>query len=157
MNAHASRRAGRAGAAGRPAALFAVALLALACGQSQRDYRIEVGGNVFDHKCARCHGENGEDPQYVEGYGGKAPDLRLLSRRYGSPLPREELARFIDGRLDVEAHGPREMPVWGEELYDNLPENEEVEAMRAGTVELLLDYLETIQVAGDAEGEDAPD
>ena len=128
-------------------------LLVLACAasglfacESQEEYRLGVGEDVFDRKCGRCHGSSrGEGPQWVEGFGAVAPDLRQLWRRHGSPLPREELAEFIDGRRAVDAHGPRAMPVWGETLYDNLPDNATVEEMRAGTIELLLDYLETVQ------------
>jgi len=125
--------------------LATTGLLAVGC-ESQEEYRLNVGRQVFERKCSECHGSEGENPRFVESFGGTAPDLRLLSRAYGSPLPRDELAAFIDGRTDVAAHGPRAMPVWGEELYDNLPENTTVEEMRAGTIDLLLDYLESIQV-----------
>jgi mono/diheme cytochrome c family protein len=132
--------------AGGSAILVAAgAVLALGC-ESQEEYRLRVARDVFDRKCAECHGSSkGEGPRLVEGTGAPAPDLRKLSLECGSPLPREELAKFIDGRSDVAAHGPRAMPVWGEALYDNLPENPTVEEMRAGTIDLLLDYLDTIQ------------
>ena len=107
---------------------------------------MRVARDVFDRYCGECHAIfEGAGPGFGQGPRAPAPDLRELWRKYGSPLPREELAEFIDGRRDVEAHGPRDMPVWGKELYDNLPENETVEEMRAGTIELLLDYLDTIQ------------
>jgi mono/diheme cytochrome c family protein len=115
------------------------------CG-GQQEYRLDVARDVFDRNCARCHGSSkGEGPQFVEGFGALAPDLRQLWRKHGSPLPREELAALIDGRLDVESHGPREMPVWGAELYRNLPQGDSVEDMRDGTIAMLLDYLESIQ------------
>jgi mono/diheme cytochrome c family protein len=105
-----------------------------------------VAQDVFDRNCAPCHGSSkGEGPQFVESFGGPAPDLRQLWRKFGSPLPREALAAFIDGRLDVQSHGPREMPVWGDDLYRNLPQGDSVEDMRAGTIAMLLDYLETVQ------------
>ncbi|MBV8055945.1 MAG: hypothetical protein JO071_11970 [Deltaproteobacteria bacterium] len=46
------------------------------------------------------------------------PDLRYLGERYGKPLPIGTIARFIDGREYVAAHGPRDMPVWGKRFYD---------------------------------------
>jgi hypothetical protein len=46
----------------------------------------------------------------------KASDLRVLPDRYGEPLPQDQIARFIDGRADVVAHGPRDMPVWGDRV-----------------------------------------
>jgi hypothetical protein len=40
-------------------------------------------------------------------------NLRRLSKRFGNPLPEDQVARFIDGRVEVKAYGPRDMPVWG--------------------------------------------
>jgi hypothetical protein len=34
------------------------------------------------------------------------------------PLPTGTIARFIDDRQDVAAHGPRHMPVWGRRFYE---------------------------------------
>jgi len=127
--------------------LLAVGAPAMLGCESHQEYRLRVARDVFDRKCARCHGSSGgEGPHQVEDLGADAPDLRQLWRSYGSPLPHEELAEFIDGRRDVAAHGPRAMPVWGEEIYDNLPDGATVEEMRAGTIEMLLDYLESIQM-----------
>jgi hypothetical protein len=41
----------------------------------------------------------------------------MLSQRFGNPLPEDVIAKFIDGRSDVKAHGPRDMPVWGKKFY----------------------------------------
>jgi hypothetical protein len=38
-------------------------------------------------------------------------DLRYLGERYEMPLPTGTIARFIDGRQDVAAHGPKDMPM----------------------------------------------
>jgi len=101
--------------------------------------------DVFSRYCSECHAVSGAVDASSQGIQASAPDLRELWREHGSPLNREELSEFIDGRRDVEAHGSRDMPVWGERLYGNLPDTETVEEMRAGTIELLLDYLDTIQ------------
>ena len=61
--------------------------------------------------CA-CHGLTGEGNGPVARSLVTPPaNLRLLSDRYGNPLPGDQVARFIDGRADVRAHGPRDMPV----------------------------------------------
>jgi mono/diheme cytochrome c family protein len=130
----------------------ALALASIASGlvgcESQEEYRLRVAQNFFDDKCGRCHGSSrGEGPQWVEDFGGEAPDLRELWRHYGTPLPHDELAALIDGRTDVAAHGPRAMPVWGETLYEGFPESGSVEEMRAGTIDMLIDYLQTVQTA----------
>jgi len=44
-------------------------------------------------------------------------NLCLLSQRFGNPLPQDIMELFIDGRADGKAHGPRDMPVWGERFY----------------------------------------
>lgn len=49
----------------------------------------------------------------------RAPPLasRTSARRgVGSreELPEETVTRFVDGREEVAAHGPREMPLWGD-------------------------------------------
>lgn len=128
--------------------LLAAALLsATACG-SRENRRIHAGKDLFSRSCARCHGMPGEEPPRVEGLETRPPDLTRLVERYGAPLPRERLARFIDGREDVAAHGSRDMPVWGEELYQQFPESGGgLEAARAGAIEVLLDYLESVQAS----------
>ncbi len=139
----------------RTAGLIGALLVAAGC-ESQADYRLRVAEDLFDRKCAECHGgTDGEGPRFVEGFGAKAPDLRRLGFKYGTPLPKEKLAAFIDGRQEVAAHGSREMPVWGEELYANFPEQESVEDVRAGTISMLVDYLESIQVDLDEASEDS--
>jgi mono/diheme cytochrome c family protein len=73
----------------------------------------------LDH-CASCHGLNGDGKGPVASALSTPPaNLRRLSERYGNPLPVDQIARFIDGRADVKAHGPRDMPVWGEEVRKN--------------------------------------
>ncbi len=38
------------------------------------------------------------------------------------------------------------MPVWGTRLYEDYPQTPETETVREGTIALIIDYLETIQV-----------
>ena len=38
------------------------------------------------------------------------------------------------------------MPVWGRRLYESYPQTEGTERVKAGTVELILDYLDSVQV-----------
>ena len=43
----------------------------------------------------------------------RPPSLRNLKKNNGGVFPREQLARTIDGRISIKAHGPSEMPAWG--------------------------------------------
>jgi len=68
--------------------------------------------------------------------------LRRLSERYGNPLPEKRIAQFIDGRAEVEAHGPRDMPVWGERLNT---ESAGDERRTRALIAKLVTYLQSIQ------------
>ena len=67
--------------------------------------------------------------------------MRRLSERFGNPLPEDQVARFIDGRAEVKAHGPREMPVWGARFF---AETRNENAVRARIARLFA-YLRSIQ------------
>jgi len=70
------------------------------------------GRVLYLRNCASCHGVKGDGQGPVAAQLQTPPaDLRLLSLRYGNPLPEDQIARFIDGRADIAAHGPRDMPV----------------------------------------------
>src|SRR5215469_12680033 len=79
---------------------------------------VTQGKALFTQYCASCHGPNGAgDGPLVPSLSTPPANLRLLSLRFGNPLPQDVIARFIDGRADVRAHGPRDMPVWGDKFY----------------------------------------
>ncbi len=121
--------------------------LATACDSPERR-RARVGLAIFEANCAPCHGSRGGgagEPTVVIG-GIAVPDLRTLGQRVGRPLPTEVIAEYIDGRAAVEAHGPRSMPVWGDRLYADWPDSGSREEARAGTIALLVEYLESIQI-----------
>ena len=83
------------------------------------------GKEIFTKQCAPCHGVDTIAP-LAENEQFKAPDLtKIMERRRTREFPIGEVAMFIDGRQLVKAHGPREMPVWGE-VYkaEGLDENE---------------------------------
>lgn len=71
-------------------------------------------------------------------------NLRRLSERYGNPLPEAQIARFIDGRADVKAHGPRDMPVWGDRFYQEFGGGERQVKRRIAE---LVAYLQSIQTS----------
>lgn len=109
-----------------------------------RDYR---------QYCAACHGvfANGEGPVAV---ALKTPpaDLTRLGERYGMPLPRAKLIPFIDGRDAKRAHGTREMPIWGKILMEDQRGGTEREMMVRGTIIVILDYIESVQVEAPENG-----
>jgi mono/diheme cytochrome c family protein len=107
------------------------------------------GRVLFVTYCASCHGSDGRGQGPAAAALRTPPaDLTRLSEKYGTPLSREPLAAFIDGREDVIAHGPREMPVWGRRfLEEGDPASPQLHAEAAvhRTILVLIDYLESIQ------------
>ncbi len=103
------------------------------------------GRALYMRNCAACHGvkADGNGPA-APALTTRAPDLRVLSARYGDPLPQDQIARFIDGRADVIAHGPREMPVWGDKVWE-FPEGKGNSKQVTPRVAALIAYLQSIQ------------
>jgi mono/diheme cytochrome c family protein len=84
---------------------------------------VTEGRVLYTRYCASCHGLTADGRGPVAPLLSRPPaDLRRLAARYGSPLPADRIARFIDGRDDVGAHGARDMPVWGERFRVPEPE-----------------------------------
>ena len=103
------------------------------------------GRVLYRRNCASCHGVKGDGQGPVAAQLKTPPtDLRLLSMRYGNPLPEDQIARFIDGRADIAAHGPRDMPVWGEQVW-KYPEGKGPTAQVTSRVADLVAYLQSIQ------------
>jgi hypothetical protein len=72
-------------------------------------------------------------------------DLTKLGQKYGRPLPKPKLVEFIDGRNMVRSHGSAAMPVWGKKLIESVPPGSATEAYKRSTIQVILDWLETIQ------------
>lgn len=104
---------------------------------------VTQGKALFTQYCASCHGSKGAgDGPLVPTLSTPPANLRLLSLRFGNPLPQDVIARFIDGRDDVKAHGPRDMPVWGERFYAE-SNGKEVKVM--GRIAQLVAFLQSLQ------------
>jgi hypothetical protein len=109
---------------------------------------IADGRRLYLQHCAACHGAKGDGHGPLEHELMAPPtDLRLLSRRYGKPLPEGQIARFMDGRADVKAHGLRDMPVWGEEIWQ-YPEGTGNPNQVSDSVAHIIQYLNSIQIEG---------
>ncbi len=70
----------------------------------------------FRNSCASCHGDDGRGAGFLTRvFRGVEPgDLTQLSKTNGGVFPLERVFEVIDGRLEVAAHGERQMPVWGD-------------------------------------------
>ena len=107
----------------------------------------ELGREIFLRRCASCHGDAGRGDGPAAGALRTPPaDLTRIAARRGGSFPKGEIARFVDGRFAVEAHGSREMPVWGERLGERIPEAGVSEEVVRGQIGVVVEYLQTIQV-----------
>lgn len=107
----------------------------------------ELGAQTYQRRCAACHGEDARGGGPVAKALREEPsDLTRIAARREGVFPSGEIARAIDGRFDVTAHGTRRMPVWGERLVADLPEARLAEEISRGTIASLVEYLKTLQV-----------
>jgi mono/diheme cytochrome c family protein len=108
---------------------------------------LAVGRDAYDTACASCHGRD------AHGHGPAAPALRVppadltgLSDRDGGTFPRERVLAMVTGTLVIDAHGSREMPVWGARFVPNGSGAEAAAAIYTQHwLEALAAYLETLQ------------
>jgi mono/diheme cytochrome c family protein len=104
------------------------------------------GEQLYHRFCAACHGEGGEGDGPVASFFKVAPpDLTTLARRRGGEYPADDVRRIVDGRDIHGAHGSRQMPVWGMELFyadtGNPDKQQQVETL----IDRLVEYLRGIQ------------
>lgn len=110
--------------------------------ENSRATQITKGKAHFDQYCASCHSEGGAGPA-ADTLEVKPADLsQIISRRKSKEFPVMEIARYIDGRQFVAAHGTREMPIWGE-VFAQQEELSETEIK--GKLGELIAYLISIQ------------
>lgn len=134
--------------------LIAVGLLipmAAVFGQdkNQGSRKIEItyslsGPEMYRTFCASCHGVDGKGNGPAAAALKKAPaDLTLLSKKNGGKFPAERVRAFIEGTdpKTVEAHGSREMPIWGD-VFRQIADDQGAIRYRVFT---LSSFLETLQ------------
>jgi mono/diheme cytochrome c family protein len=104
------------------------------------------GRRLYLRYCASCHGADatGNGPVAAE-LKTPTPDLTRIRERHGDMWPYLRLRDIIDGRADVRAHGPREMPVWGELIGSEGGDAPGREVAVSTQITVLLAYLKSIQ------------
>lgn len=115
-----------------------------------------LGEQAFARYCASCHGLDARGNGPAASSLRTAPaDLTRIAARRGGVFPAGEVAAIVDGRFELPAHGSREMPIWGRRLAEPIAEDTHGEEVARGRIDLLVDYLESIQVEA-AEAPPAP-
>lgn len=112
---------------------------------SASDDPLVRGRASYDAYCASCHGPEGKgDGEVAADLATPPANLTQLAAKNNGTFPVDSVYQTIDGRADVEAHGPREMPVWGNiwsESGDE-PIPQEVVEQR---INELVEYIRSIQ------------
>lgn len=72
------------------------------------------GKQMFNEYCAVCHGQDGKSGGPAAPALKKKPaDLTLLTAHNNGKFPDSRVAGYIEGDDNLEAHGSRDMPMWG--------------------------------------------
>lgn len=94
----------------------------------------------YRSRCGVCHGVDakGDGPLATQL---KTPptDLTQLAKHNAGIFPEGAINETIDGTKEVEAHGPRDMPVWGYRYVHG------DDVGRRTRQQALIDYLRRIQ------------
>jgi len=106
----------------------------------------DAGREFYLKYCASCHGKEGRGDGPVSPLLKiKVPDLTLLRRKSGGIFPLRQVMSTIDGTRIVQAHGEREMPVWGEAFEKELEGERYPKRTVLLKVREIAEYLATIQ------------
>ena len=123
-----------------------LALAAARSASAEPPYSATAGSATYRTYCANCHGADGRGKGEVTDSLGKKPnDLTRLAAENDGVFPAERMEQVIDGRLEVAAHGSRQMPVWGDLFLwpeNDSPERREHVKRKIGE---LVAYLRSIQ------------
>jgi mono/diheme cytochrome c family protein len=111
---------------------------------------LDAGKLEFQSGCAPCHGSDGKGKGPVSAQLKVAPaDLTLLTKKNNGVFPVNSVYEVIDGRKQVEAHGTREMPIWGFRYmpspYEAVNPSPATEAAIRARILAIVDYLNRIQ------------
>jgi len=136
------------------ASMSALAVIGLAnVGYTQG---LEFGKHEYLNSCASCHGLEGKgDGPIAKSLKRTPADLTELSEANKGVFPFSRTYDVIDGRFEVEMHGKRHMPVWGEvykptwgSAQSRIPpyvSKDLAESIVRARILALIEYISTLQ------------
>jgi mono/diheme cytochrome c family protein len=118
--------------------------------QQPMPQQADIGKAEYQSSCAACHGADGKGKGPVSGVlKSTPPDLTVLAKKNNGVFPINAVYEMIDGRKAVEAHGTREMPIWGFRYmpspYEAVYPSPATEAAIRVRILVIIDYLNRIQ------------
>lgn len=106
-----------------------------------------AGLTEYELACMACHGVDGRgDGPHAKDLAKRPADLTQISKANNGRFPVEDIRKMIDGRADVKAHGPRDMPVWGERYRSAATAEglENAEQLARAQIDALVSFVELI-------------
>ena len=130
----------------RALAILTVCCITWAQPSWSADYVSMSGEDLYRRFCAACHGIEGRgDGPVAASFRVEVPDLTRMADRGHAVNVRDRIARIIDGRYIIGAHGTRIMPVWGEDLARLEIGNPDAERSAQVIIGRLADYVSSLQ------------
>ncbi len=113
----------------------------------------DIGMREYVNNCAVCHGDLGKgDGPLAVLLKKPVPDLSTIQKNNHAVFPFDRVYGIVDGREQVAAHGPREMPVWGrsfskkaEGYFLEIVGPKELESFVRGRIVALVGYVYSLQ------------
>ena len=126
------------------ASVLALAAAPQAASQGASATGVPGGAALYTEHCASCHGASatGDGPM-TRALKHAPPDLTNLSLKNNGVFPSARVHRIIEGR-DIESHGDRDMPVWGD-VFTRSRDAGDAERVKA-VIQSLVEYLDSIQL-----------
>lgn len=119
--------------------------------KEQAAQKTDFGKQLYETKCASCHGLKGRGDGPVKAWLTKSPpDLSALAKANSGILPVEAMYSMIEGTKGPAVHGTRDMPIWGPgfrieaaEHYVDMPYDPEVYVR--SRILALIEYINRLQ------------
>lgn len=100
-----------------------------------------TGAQLFSKNCAVCHAQGANAPEVPSPFR-TPPDLTTLSQRHSGKFPEAYVRSVLYNGIEMPAHGPAEMPIWG---ADFMARDKMSEKQVASRIDELTNYLRSIQ------------
>jgi mono/diheme cytochrome c family protein len=113
----------------------------------------DVGEREYENNCAVCHGMTGVgNGPYAGIINTRVPDITALQKNNNGVFPYDRVYQVIDGRHAAEAHGTRDMPIWGNEynaravdFYSDYIRDYNAEGFVRGRILALINHIYSMQ------------
>ncbi|MBS4051562.1 MAG: c-type cytochrome [Methylomonas sp.] len=137
----------------REAVLAPIGVMLIGISANVQADKLDIGKREYDSACAVCHGltGKGDDGPLKSLLVRPVPNLTVLAKNNKGVFPFDKVFQIIDGRQEVAAHGPRDMPIWGNAFnnqtslyFDNYPEQDRESAARSRIL-ALTEYVYRLQ------------